>query len=72
MKNFDMVLNIEAAERREDISAFSVEEAAKAHRFLPQLIRCPRHTSAMVTVRRRYKGNIADFFLCILGKDAFC
>ncbi|MBQ3615456.1 MAG: diaminopropionate ammonia-lyase [Anaerotignum sp.] len=33
MKNFDMVLNIKAAERREDISAFSVEEAAKAHRF---------------------------------------
>ena len=33
MKNFDLVLNTRAAERREDISAFSVEEAAKARRF---------------------------------------
>ena len=33
MKNFDLVLNTKAAERREDISAFSVEEAAKARRF---------------------------------------
>ena len=33
MKDFNMVLNKKAAERREDISAFSVEEAAKAHRF---------------------------------------
>ena len=33
MKNFDMVLNMNAAERRGDISAFSVEEAAKARRF---------------------------------------
>ena len=33
MKNFDMVLNTKAAERREDISVFSVEEAAKARRF---------------------------------------
>ena len=33
MKNFDLVLNTKAVERREDISAFSVEEAAKARRF---------------------------------------
>ena len=33
MKDFDLVLNTNAAERREDISAFSVEEAAKARRF---------------------------------------
>ncbi|MBR4935135.1 MAG: diaminopropionate ammonia-lyase [Anaerotignum sp.] len=33
MKNFDLVLNTKAAERREDISAFSVEEAARARRF---------------------------------------
>ena len=33
MKDFDMVLNTKAAERREDISAFSVEEAEKARRF---------------------------------------
>ena len=33
MKNFDMVLNKKAAERREDISSFSVEEAAKARKF---------------------------------------
>ena len=33
MKDFDLVLNMKAAERREDISAFSVEEAAKARRF---------------------------------------
>ena len=33
MKDFDLILNIKAEERREDISAFSVEEAAKARRF---------------------------------------
>ena len=33
MKNFDMVMNTKAAERRNDISAFSVEEASKARRF---------------------------------------
>ena len=33
MNDFDMVLNKKAAERREDISAFSVAEAAKARRF---------------------------------------
>lgn len=33
MKYFDMVMNIKAAERRGDISAFSVEEAVKARRF---------------------------------------
>ena len=33
MKNFDMVMNTKAAERRNDISAFSVEEALKARRF---------------------------------------
>ena len=33
MKDFDLVLNTNAAEHREDISAFSVEEAAKARRF---------------------------------------
>ena len=33
MKNFDMVLNTKAAERREDISAFSVAEAVKARNF---------------------------------------
>ena len=33
MKNFDMVLNRKATERRGDISSFSVEEAAKARRF---------------------------------------
>ncbi len=33
MKDFDLVLNTKAAERRENISAFSVEEAAKARKF---------------------------------------
>lgn len=33
MKDFDMVLNTKAAERRGDISSFNVEEAAKARRF---------------------------------------
>ena len=33
MKNFDLVLNTKAAERRENITSFSVEEAAKARRF---------------------------------------
>ena len=33
MKNFDLVLNTKAAERRENIASFSVEEAAKARRF---------------------------------------
>lgn len=33
MKDFDLVLNRRAAERREDISFFSVEEAAKARGF---------------------------------------
>lgn len=33
MKDFGMVMNTKAAERREDISAFSVEEAGKARRF---------------------------------------
>ena len=33
MKNFDLVLNTKAVERREDISSFSVEEAAKARKF---------------------------------------
>ena len=33
MNDFDMVLNKKAVERREDISAFSVAEAAKARRF---------------------------------------
>ena len=33
MKDFNMVMNKKATERREDISFFSVEEAAKARRF---------------------------------------
>ena len=33
MKDFDLVLNKKADKRREDISAFCVEEAAKARRF---------------------------------------
>lgn len=33
MKNFDIVMNTKAAEHRNDISAFSVEEALKARRF---------------------------------------
>ena len=33
MKEFDLILNTKAAERREDISSFRVEEAAKARRF---------------------------------------
>lgn len=33
MKQFDVVMNTKAAERRGDISSFSVEEAAKARRF---------------------------------------
>ena len=33
MKEFDLVLNTKAAERREDISTFSVAEAEKARRF---------------------------------------
>ena len=33
MKEFDLVLNTKAAERRENISAFSVAEAEKARRF---------------------------------------
>ena len=33
MKDFDMVLNAKAADRREDISSFTVKEAAKARRF---------------------------------------
>ncbi|WP_458406993.1 diaminopropionate ammonia-lyase [Anaerotignum sp.] len=33
MKNFDMVLNTKAIDRRENISSFSVEEAGKARRF---------------------------------------
>ncbi len=33
MENFDLVLNTKAADPRGDISAFSVEETAKARRF---------------------------------------